>query len=107
MASFLRAAVSVRSRKILRRAVERAYAIETLEERRLLATVTLNNNVMIYTAGNQVANNLVITETGTAYSFNDTGETITTAVAGASGSGTNTVTVPKSGATSLLVSVLD
>lgn len=70
-------------------------AVEALEDRRVPATLQLLNGVMTYTAGAAVANNLSVALNGATYTFQDTAETITVlGVPGATGSGTNTVSIP-------------
>src|SRR5262245_50554629 len=78
-------------------------AVERLDDRSLPASLSLTNTVLSYTAGNPVANNLTVTQGAGTYTFNDTAETITTTVAGSTGSGTHAVTVPASGVSALSV----
>src|SRR5262245_31221674 len=71
--------------------------VERLELRDLPATLTSAANLLTFDAGAGVNNSLAVTISGTDFVFTDTAETITTAIAGATGSGTNTVTVPVAG----------
>src|SRR5215212_443720 len=79
--------------------------VELLEGRDLPSTITLTSGVLTYDAGSGINNNFSVTVSGTDFVFNDTAETITTSISGATGSGTNTVTVPFSGVTGLTLNL--
>ena len=69
--------------------------IETLEERAVPATIASAANVLTYAATVGVNNNLTVSISRDAlFVLTDTGETITTGISGATGSGTNSVTIP-------------
>src|SRR5438874_10312030 len=51
--------------------------LENLEDRTLLSTLDVTGGSLTYTASAGVANSLTIGVSGTAYTFDDTGETIT------------------------------
>jgi Ca2+-binding RTX toxin-like protein len=73
-------------------------AIEALEGRCVLSTLQVVDDLLTYTAGAAVANNLSVSLSGGVYTFRDTAETISVlGIPGATGSGTNTVTVPATG----------
>jgi hypothetical protein len=82
-----------------------------LENRCTPATLTIDNtaHTLVYSASAGVNNNLSLTGNATSYTFNDSAETITLAgdTAGWSGSGTNTVTGPSAGYTSIAVNLGD
>jgi Ca2+-binding RTX toxin-like protein len=69
--------------------------VEALEGRWVPATLQIVNGLLTYTAGAGVANNVTVSLSGTTYTFRDTAETISVlGIPGATGSGTNTVTLP-------------
>src|SRR5262245_4879019 len=69
--------------------------LEALEERWVPATLQVVDGLLTYTAATGVANNLSVSLSGTSYTFRDTAETISVVgIPGATGSGTNTVTLP-------------
>src|SRR5262249_30639195 len=72
--------------------------LELLEDRAVPATIASAANVLTYAASVGVNNNLTVSISGSNLVFNDTAETITTGVAGATGSGTSTVTIPSAAA---------
>jgi Ca2+-binding RTX toxin-like protein len=69
--------------------------IEALEDRLVPSTLKIAAGVLTYDAGAGVANNLSVSLSGATYTFKETAETISVlGIAGATGSGTHTVTVP-------------
>ncbi|HLX61163.1 MAG TPA: C25 family cysteine peptidase [Planctomycetota bacterium] len=70
------------------------------------ATIT-GTTTLTYAAGAGVNNNLSVTIVTGNFVFNDTGETITTSITGSSGSGTNTVMVPTTGVTAIILTLAD
>jgi hypothetical protein len=50
--------------------------VEALEGRLALSTVSITNRVLTYDAGDNVANNLTISRSGSTYTFTETGEAI-------------------------------
>ncbi len=50
--------------------------VEALEDRLALSTVSITNRVLTYDAGDNVANNLTISRSGSTYTFSETGEAI-------------------------------
>jgi len=75
----------------------RPLGVEYLEDRWVLSTLQLSGGVLTYTAGAGIANKLTVSISGATYTFTDTAEPITvTGISGATGSGTNTVTIPAS-----------
>src|SRR5262249_9589436 len=82
-------------------------SLDPLETRDLPATITNVSNVLNYNAGAGINNNLSVTVSGTNFVFNDTGETITTSISGATGSGTNTVNVPTASVTGITLNLSD
>src|SRR5262249_744608 len=75
--------------------------VEQLEVRLTPSTLAIVGNTLTYTATPTETNNLTVSVSGATYTFKDTGATITTGIAGSTGSGTNTVTVPDAGFTSI------
>src|SRR5262245_44885823 len=75
--------------------------IESLEDRAVPATIASTANVLTYAATLGVNNNLTVSISGGNFVFSDSAETITTGIAGATGSGTNSVTVPNTAVTGL------
>ncbi|HLX61924.1 MAG TPA: autotransporter-associated beta strand repeat-containing protein, partial [Planctomycetota bacterium] len=71
------------------------------------ASLDLNGAILTYTAGTGISNALTVSVTGSSLVFNDTAETITTGIANATGSGTNTVSIPFAGVTSLVLALGD
>ena len=68
--------------------------VEPLEVREVLSTITMGSGILTYTAGTGINNNISVSIVGSNFQFNDTAETITCSISGASGSGSNTVDVP-------------
>ncbi len=81
--------------------------LEQLETREVPATITNVSNVLNYTAGASINNNLSVTISGSNFVFHDTAETITTSISGATGSGTNTVNVPTTSITGITLNLAD
>ncbi len=86
--------------------------LELLEDRITPSTLDFVGGVLSYTASSGVVNNFTLSLSGSTYTLNDTGETITLTAAakaaGYTGSGTNTVTGPNSSAlTSITVNLGD
>lgn len=81
--------------------------LEVLEARDVPATITLNAGVLTYTAGTGVDNNISVTVSGSDFVFADTAETIDTSESGATGSGSNSVTVPTAGVTGITLNLGD
>src|SRR5438309_1907834 len=70
-------------------------AVEALEDRWVLSTLQVANGLLTYTAGAGVANRLSVSLSGPTYTIKDAAETISVmGIPGATGSGTNTVTLP-------------
>jgi Ca2+-binding RTX toxin-like protein len=70
-------------------------AVEALEDRSVPSTLQVVNGVLNYTGGAGIANHLTVSLSGTTYTFTDTAEKISAlGIPGATGSGTNTVTLP-------------
>src|SRR5262245_9008590 len=71
--------------------------LEPPEDREVPATLQITGGLLTYTAANGAANRLELSAVSSTYTFHDTAEKITVVgIAGASGSGTNTVTLPAS-----------
>ena len=72
-----------------------------------LANITEAANVVTYTAGPGINDNVSVTISGdgTYFIFNDTAEALYTTIAGESGSGTNTVDIPTTGVTGIVLSL--
>src|SRR5262249_20901901 len=69
--------------------------VEVLEDRWVPSTLQVVNGVLNYTAGTGVANHLTVSLSGSTYTFTDSAETISVlGIAGATGSGTHTVSLP-------------
>ncbi len=71
--------------------------IEQLETREVPATLTTSGSILTYTATAGVSNNISVTTSGSNFIFTDSAEAITTSISGATGSGTNSVSVAISG----------
>src|SRR5262245_27627223 len=84
-----------------------ALRIDSLEAREVPATLELSNNVLTRTAGAVVNNSVSVTISGTDVVVADSSETIATSIAGATGSGSNSVTVPMSGVTGIVLNLGD
>lgn len=83
-------------------------AVEALEDRWVPATLQIVNHVLTYSAGNGVANTLTVSYGSGAYTLRDTAETISVlGIPGATGGGTNTVTVPSNALVSILLDLGD
>lgn len=87
--------------------VVRALRLEVLEDRDVPAVISLASGVLTYDAGSGVDNNISVAISGTDFVFTDTAEVITTGAAGATGSGTNSVSVPTAGVTGLVLNLGD
>ncbi|MBO0698235.1 MAG: hypothetical protein J2P46_07565, partial [Zavarzinella sp.] len=85
----------------------RSLRIEGLESRVVPANLDLSSGTLAYAAGAGVNNNLSVTISGSNFVFTDTAETITTSIPGATGSGTNTVSVPTDGVTAITLDLAD
>ncbi|MDY3555463.1 Ig-like domain-containing protein, partial [Gemmata sp. JC717] len=81
--------------------------VEVLEGRDVPATITLASGVLTYAAGSGVDNNISVTVSGSNFVFTDSAETIDTSVSGASGSGTNSVSIPTASITGLTLNLGD
>ncbi len=90
---------------IKRKRASRHSETELLEDRTLLSSLTLSGGNLTFTSSAAVANNLTVSYNAglTEYTFSDPNETITTAIPGAVGSGTNSVTFPAAGVTTSMV----
>src|SRR4051812_25736520 len=90
---------------------KRRMMLECLEDRLApAATLNITGTVVTYTASvGTIVNNLTVSVSGSTYTFNDTGETIslTGTTTGWTGSGTNTVTGPDSSITSISIGTDD
>ena len=71
------------------------------------ANITETANVVTYTAGPGINNNVSVTISGSNFVFNDTAEAMFTNISGATGNGTNTVDVPTSGVTGITLNLAD
>ena len=100
-----RATVAQPGRKACRQVAR--LGVQELEARDVPATITSASNVLSYTAGAGVSNGLTVSVSGSNLTFTDTAEAITTGLSGATGSGTNTVTVPGSGVTGVNLALAD
>src|SRR5262249_21304513 len=82
-------------------------SLEQLEDRVTpAATLTISGTDLLYT-GSSVNNNLSISVAGGTYTFNDTAEVINVVGSGATGSGSNTVTIADSFVSSIAVNTAD
>ncbi|WP_020473898.1 Ig-like domain-containing protein, partial [Zavarzinella formosa] len=79
--------------------------IENLEAREVPADISFALGVLTFTAGTGINNNTSVTISGSNFVFNDTAETITSSATGASGSGTNTVTIPTTNVTGITLNL--
>src|SRR5262245_19140551 len=95
--------------RILARRQTRQSALrsETLEPREVPAVLDLTNNVLTFPAHGGVNNNLSVAISGSNFVVTDTAETINTSISGATGSGTNSISVPTSGVTGLVLNLGD
>ena len=85
-----------------------ALRMEALEVRDVPATISLASGTLSYTAGAGVNNNTSVTISGADFIITDSAEPIdASGVAGATGSGTNTVTVPTAGVTAVALDLGD
>ncbi|MFO0796528.1 MAG: tandem-95 repeat protein [Gemmataceae bacterium] len=84
-----------------------ALRVEGLEGRDLPATLDLSGGTLTYAAAAGINNSLSVTVSGSNFVFADGGETITTTLAGATGSGSNTVSVPFASVTALVLNLGD
>ena len=71
------------------------------------ASLDLNGSTISYTAGSGINNAVTVSVTGSSFVFNDTAETITTGIANATGSGSNSVSVPFAGVTNVTLALGD
>ena len=85
----------------------RANTTATATASKDLANITEASNVVTYTAGPGINNNVSVTISGDGsnFVFNDTAEALYTTIAGESGSGTNTVDIPTTGVTGIILSL--
>lgn len=96
-----------RSPSLSRAARKSKLRIESLEHREVPATLDLTSGVLEYVAGSGINNSLAVSISGSDLVFTDSAEVITTSIAGAVGSGTNTVNVPLAGITGLSLGLGD
>ncbi|MEI6234807.1 MAG: autotransporter-associated beta strand repeat-containing protein, partial [Planctomycetota bacterium] len=72
-----------------------------------LGATLAGTTTVTYTAGAGINNSLTVSVSGANFVFADSAETITTSITGASGSGTNTVNIPFTGVTALVLNLGD
>jgi autotransporter-associated beta strand protein len=99
-------APAVDSRKKRVRKERRSPSFDALERRELPATIS-GTTVLTYAAGAGIDNNLTVAISGANFVFTDTAETITTSIAGATNSGTNSVSVPTASVTGITLNLGD
>src|SRR5262249_31447384 len=105
--SWLRSLASTRFARKNNQDDRRRLRIDHLESREVPANLDLTGGTLTYTAGAGINNVVSVTISGSNFVIGDTAETITTSISGASGSGTNSVTVPTSGVTALALGLGD
>src|SRR5262245_15641416 len=90
-----------------RGAVSQRPRVELLEDRLAPATLAIVGTTLTYTAAVGETNVLSVSVAAGTYTFKDTGAIFTSAPAGWSGSGTNTVTGPDSGFSDISIQLGD